>query len=340
MSEEHTGELLFHCWPHEDRASAYAVFQSILQRGFLLTINSAGLDSFQYFSNGAVRTIDVMQRARLCFTEIPAHLLYTHKYGHFGLGFKRKTIIDWGGCPAWYLPNHPGKESLKETGAELVRGLHSSAQDVGHFRVLSQILPQQLKQHIPEAYLSRDFEIKVKFAHGPELSGAVLEKALGRDMESLYYAISFVKELSPRDVEDYRYLYEREWRIVDGIGFKGVPVCRQLTAAEVSELCAAKPDWSEPLKSADINVQVRFPNSKIIDLFRFFNGLPSATVAQMVDTILVPDGSAKAYVKRYIERNRSQFGAKPPRVRIFPNTVFRRFVWSAGRLLQTLFPPK
>ena len=36
-------------------------------------------------------------------------------------------------------------------------------------------MPAQLKQHIPEQYLSRDFEIQVNFSHGPQLKGASLQ---------------------------------------------------------------------------------------------------------------------------------------------------------------------
>lgn len=100
MAEEHTGELLFGCWQHSDRQRAYSQFESIIKRGFLLTINAQTASiSFQYFVHGKREAMDVMQKARVCFTEIPAHLLHTHNYGRFGFGFQRKTIIEWGGCP-------------------------------------------------------------------------------------------------------------------------------------------------------------------------------------------------------------------------------------------------
>lgn len=49
MAEEHTGELLFGCWQHSDRQRAYSQFESIIKRGFLLTINANGLDFVSIF---------------------------------------------------------------------------------------------------------------------------------------------------------------------------------------------------------------------------------------------------------------------------------------------------
>jgi hypothetical protein len=335
MAEEHTGELLFHCWQHSDPARAYAQFESIVNHGFLLTINANGLDSFQYFADGNLTTIDVMQKARVCFTEIPAHLLHTHNYGHFGIGFQRKTIIEWGGCPAWYLPNHAGTTSLKEMGPALVRGFHASAVAIADLEALVRDIPAQLKQHIPEKYLSRDFEIGLNFTHGNPLRGAALLNWLEQNREVIYHPLSYVKELSPRDIEDYRYLYEREWRIVDGAQYKGKSVCRPLTDTEVTQLAIGRPAWLEKLVSSDINVTIRYPNSRIIDHFRFFNGIGADTVAQRIDTILVPDRAAKRYVKTFIKRNRAAFKDGGPRIRLFPSTFVRRFAWSAGRLLKT-----
>jgi hypothetical protein len=118
--------------------------------------------------------MDVMQLARVCFTEIPARLLDMHGYGHFGVGFSRPTMVDWGACPAWYLPNHPGSRSLRESGAEVIRGLHASAVALDNMRAIVRDVPTTLKQHIPEQYLSRDFDFEVGFTHGPKLRGSSL----------------------------------------------------------------------------------------------------------------------------------------------------------------------
>jgi hypothetical protein len=177
LNETHTGELLFHCWPHEDRPRAYGQFESIINRGLLLTINSSQLDTFRFLAGDGLERLEVMQKARVCFTEIPLHLLGTHTYGQFAIGFSRKTVIDWGGLPAWYLPNHPGNETLKELAAEIIRGLHASAIAIDNFQAIARDLPPMLKQHIPEQFLSRAFDVVLNFTHGTPLSGVALQQA-------------------------------------------------------------------------------------------------------------------------------------------------------------------
>jgi len=112
-------------------------------------------------------------------------------------------------------------------------------------------------------------------------------------------------------------------------------VCRPLTGAELTELGTTRPAWLQNLVSSDINVTIRYPNSRIIDHFRFFNGIDTDTVANMIDTILVPDRAAKKYVTKFIRYNRTAFKDGGPRIRLFPSTVARRFTWSVGRLLKT-----
>jgi hypothetical protein len=50
--------------------------------------------------------LDVMQHARVRFTDIPEKMLSAHcqEYGRFGVGFSRKTILKWGGNPVLYFP--------------------------------------------------------------------------------------------------------------------------------------------------------------------------------------------------------------------------------------------
>jgi hypothetical protein len=118
MEAEHTGSILFHCWRHDPSDRARQIFASVVKRGFLLTVTNAGaLDGFTVRDGeNKLRKIEVMQRPRICFTDIPLDLLATHgaAYGRYGIGFTRETVIGWGGCPAWYLPNHHGGDSLKD----------------------------------------------------------------------------------------------------------------------------------------------------------------------------------------------------------------------------------
>jgi hypothetical protein len=321
MREAHTGELLYHCWPQQDRQRAYSQFESIINRGFLLTINSAQLDSFAFLgSGGRSERIEVMQKARVCFTEIPLHLLRTHPYGHFAIGFTRKTMVDWGGLPAWYLPNHPGNETLKESAAEIIRGLYASALANENMQIIARDLPKMLKQHIPEEFLSKTFEINLSSRHGPTLSGEKLQNWLGRNIQVMHHILASIKEMSPTDVEDFRHLNEREWRIVAGASIPGEEVCRRLTDDEKEEFGRIRPEWLRELKTSDINVQVRYPPSRVIDHFHFFRGLKTTSVSQMIDTILVPDTAAKRWMKKYIAKHSSAFRPGGPRVRLFPST--------------------
>jgi hypothetical protein len=335
LNEAHTGELLFHCWQHENRQRAYKQFESIINRGLLLTINSSQLDSFAFLTGGGLERLEVMQKARVCFTEIPIRLLRTHDYGHFAIGFSRKAIIDWGGLPAWYLPNHPGNETLKELAAEIIRGLHASAIANDNFQALARDLPPILKQHIPEQFLSRTFEIVLNFTHGTPLQGEALQSWLERNKQVMYHILSYIKEMSPIDTEDYRYLGEREWRIVAGARLGG-EVCRMLTDDEKMELGQIQPRWLEELKSSDINVQVRYQPSRIIDHFRFFNGIRSAPISKMIDTVLVPDNSAKRWVQKYVKENTLLFTPGRPRIRLFPSTPLRAIWLSFSELTMAI----
>ena len=335
MTSPHTGNLLFHCWPHADRQAGQRIFENIVEKGLLLTINSGPLDSFRYHAGGAIARIDVMQLSRVCFTEIPARLLHTHGYGQFGIGFSRPTLVDWGGCPAWYLPNHPGNSSLKESGAEVVRGLHASAVALDNMRAIVRDTPAALKKHIPEQFLSRDFDFEVNFTHGPKLRGQSLQEWITASELSLRRTLSFVKELSPSNTEDFRYLYEREWRIVDGLAFQGNVIFSSLPDAEKAALCNARNAWGEKIRSDDINVQLRTGDTRLVDHFRYFNGI-DRPVSQLIEVVLVPDRPAKRRIEAYIAANRGRFRQGGPQVELFPSNVFRRLSWRVKEMLAAL----
>jgi hypothetical protein len=337
MREIHTGELLFHCWQHSDRERAFSQFASIINRGFLLTINPERLDSFGYFGDGEIQNIDVMQKARVCFTEIPLHMLHAHPYGQFAIGFTRKTLVDWGGSPAWYLPNHPGLESLKELGPSIVRGLHTSAIAVENFQTIVKDIPPLLKKHIPSEYLSRDFEFIINFTHGKPLSGKDLQIWLEHCKQAIYHTLSCVKEMSPRDSEDYRYLKEREWRIVAGAQFKAIELCRELTEDEKLNFGKLRSSWLEKIDTNDINVLDRYPKARIIDHFRFFNGFGESAVSNLIEVILVPDLRAAQYVKAFIRKHPSSFRPGGPKVQLYPSTRVRRAVLRLRQLVAELF---
>ena len=127
-----------------------------------------------------------MQHPRVCFTDIPIELLAEHgqRYGKYGVGFRRETIIDWGGLPVWYLPN-------------LFMALLS-------FRGIStpSLAAQGEQRRFSFFNIRRD---------DPQVA------------HSIFMVLSFIKEMSPQSAEDHSYLFEREWRIVAGLTFAGQP---------------------------------------------------------------------------------------------------------------------
>jgi|SRR5271168_1153034 len=116
-----SSSILFHCWRHEELGVARTILESICKNGLLLTTNSRTLDSFEIDRGKGVELMEVMQHPRVCFTDIPIDLLASHgqRYGKYGVGFRRETVIDWGGLPAWYLPNYWGNKTLKVVGQRL-----------------------------------------------------------------------------------------------------------------------------------------------------------------------------------------------------------------------------
>jgi hypothetical protein len=97
-----SSSILFHCWSDNDRVAARRILRSICKKGLMLTTNAATLDSFAIDRGNGVIQMEVMQHPRVCFTDIPIELLAEHgqRYGKYGVGFRRETIIDWGGLPA------------------------------------------------------------------------------------------------------------------------------------------------------------------------------------------------------------------------------------------------
>jgi Putative abortive phage resistance protein AbiGi, antitoxin len=112
-------ETLFHFLGSGDNEK-FDVFDSIVRRGLLMTVgNKEGrLDRFSVnMSSGVPESFEVMQHARVCFTDIPQRMLSAHceEYGKFGIGFSRKAILAWGGNPVIYLPNYPASGTLEDS---------------------------------------------------------------------------------------------------------------------------------------------------------------------------------------------------------------------------------
>jgi hypothetical protein len=247
---------------------------------------------------------------RVCFTDIPLTLLATHgdRYGRFGVGFKRQTVIDWGGLPVWYVPNHWDSGNLKGVGPMLVNALHQARDTAGHFGAFAR-----------ECF-AKGIPLTVKYELGGEVTAQELAKQARDTGEALTRVLSFLKEMSPSDVEDHRYLHEREWRLVSGFSLTGVGTpCRALDKEMKDRLCAARPAWSERRKSVDPNIAARFPDVPVIDTFEIFNGIPGQkSVGQSIAAILVPDAGQKAWAEEFIKANPALFGEDHPETVVFP----------------------
>jgi hypothetical protein len=148
-----------------------------------------------------------------------------------------------------------------------------------------------------------------------------LVKEMEKTANAIFWAVSFIKEMSPQSAEDHSYLFEREWRLVSALGFTGQPLpFRCLTPDEKESLCARRPIWRASRQSQDINITARYAATPVIDSFRYFNGLPGKeTVAQLIDTILVPDEAEACWVRNFVAQRADQFGGKDPNLIIFPS---------------------
>ena len=254
--------------------------------------------------------MEVMQRARVCFTDIPIELLATHgqRYGKYGVGFRRESVIDWGGVPAWYLPNYWNDKSLKVAGPVLVNGLHAAMDAVRHFQALA------------KEFKGKDVPFSVTYQQGGTMQADQLVREMEQTANSIFMVLSFIKEMSPRTAEDHSYLFEREWRIVSGLAFAGQPSAfRPLTQGEKDALCARRPPWREKRQSEDTNVTARYGAAPVVDSFEYFNGLSGKeNVAQLIETILVPDQSEARWVRNFVKGRANHFGGKGPNIIVFP----------------------
>jgi Putative abortive phage resistance protein AbiGi, antitoxin len=317
MSIPVSGSILFHCWRHEDMGAARFTLESICKNGLLLTTNSRALDIFEIHREKGVEQMEVMQRPRVCFTDIPIDLLASHgqRYGRYGVGFRRETVIDWGGLPAWYLPNYWG-ETLKVVGPVLVNGLHAAMDAAGQFEALAKEL------------IAKDVPLSVMYQHGPTVQADQLVTEMQHVRNSIFMVLSFIKEMSPRSIEDHSYLFEREWRIVGGFALAGRPPCRALTQDEKNSLCSRKPMWGEKRESKDINISSRYGGAPVIDSFLYFNGMSGRqTIAQLIDTILVPDEAEARWVKTFLVEHADYFGTVKPNIIIFPGEEGSKSGW-------------
>jgi hypothetical protein len=147
-------------------------------------------------------------------------------------------------------------------------------------------------------------------------SQKVEESYIRHAEQSLQHMWSFVKEMSSRQENDYQYLYEREWRIVDGAVMHDVDVTRELSSEEYQEFATKCNRWTMPLSVGE-HIMCKYPHRRMLQLFRIFNGLPGKTVSQAIDLVLVPSDAFKRRVLEYMNIYPERFCSPLPAVRVF-----------------------
>lgn len=297
-TNEYLGQTLFHFWHHEPEDRAFAIFQSISNRGLLVTRGTKDMvDRFQYTgADGRDGTVNITQKSRVCFTDIPEDKLLNHmmRYGRCGIGLSRRTLLQWGGFPVLYLPNHASPGTLQEGAAAMLHYL-----DLG--TALLQVLPKFL--------MANQTTVTV---YGRTLDKSEAERTVENARQSIYHIMSYVKEMSGKDADDHRFLYEREWRLVSGITHSVGEAFRTLTPDEREELCTMVPSWRDPLQRSDGYVLIPGP---LVNSFHFFNGIPGQkTVAQLAEVIIVPTVQFANRVRAYISKNQELFPSEGLRI--------------------------
>ena len=300
-NEGFLAETLFHFLGTGDDERLLDVFDLIVQRGLLLTVgNKEGkLDRFPVqMVGGGCEFLEVMQHARVCFTDIPEKFLSTHcqEYGKFGLGFSRKTILEWGGNPVIYVPNDPAPSTLENSMSNVLYCLH-------------RVSPLMDKLRDCLAILNNLMPINERAMDGE--NGASYIEYINQTEQSVQRMAAFVKEMG----KDYQYLYEREWRIVDGAKIYGIDPTRELSDDEYRELGAKCTRWTKPLEMSE-SLSRKYVHTRMLQFFRFFNGLSGKSVSQAIEVILVPSNATKRRVAAYIADHRDNFQAGGPAIRV------------------------
>jgi hypothetical protein len=314
--DAYLGETLYHFVGNGSDDDLMYIFDSIVRRGLLMTVGDKKgiLDRFSYEVQGnSVTTFEIMQKARVCFTDIPSDKLYNHvgEYGKFGIGFSRQTIISWGGNPVFYIPNHQDGAVTSVMGG-LIHGLFQAA---GWVDILEQVFAGGLKTLMrPDIFGLDDIPLSL---NGVNFTGEERRKLLFRGRDAIEQVLSFVKQMSHNDVNDYSYLYEREWRIVTGVSLNGRSLARELTPYEKTESCGRQARWGQPLELGCRPLYHR-DHAAMIDLFTMFNGLGECTVSKGITDILVPSDSMMALVQNYMAAYPQRFANPVPSVNVLP----------------------
>jgi hypothetical protein len=311
--EAYLGETLYHFMGHGSDDDLMYIFDSIARRGLLMTVGDKGgnLDRFSFdLIDGRQQSYEIMQKARVCFTDIPRDKLYDHsgEYGRFGIGISRRTIIRWGGNPVFYIPNHLDGPVTSVMGC-LMHGLYQAG---SWLPALEQFCSGYWTPYLREDIGGGANDVPL-LLDGTMFSGEERRSLLLRGRDAVEQVLSYVKQMSHSDVNDYSYLYEREWRIVAGVAIQGQTLTRELTPEEKTELTGKRPRWQQPV-TFGIKPLYHREHTGMIDLFKMFNGVGGVEVAKEITDILVPHFSMVERVEQYIQGHRDLFADVAPSV--------------------------
>jgi hypothetical protein len=300
-------ETLHHFWGGD---RGFEIFTSIATRGLLLTVPTKNfVERFRFTTDtGDEEFFDAVSKARCCFTDIPPTKLANHVeyYGRWGIGFRREIMLKWGAVPVLYLPNHPRRDTLQEAPISMLRDIQRARVSLDTYLAVLEELdrPERMK-------LSVKFDTKT-------LKGEELREYVRCARDSILHFLSYVKVMSSREEDDQFFLREREWRIVSGVVISGEDPFLELDDSTKAALLGKRPDWGEPPDTGDPNVGKGDPSERLVDRFRFFNGMRSTgSVCQNASQIIVPGMNDLERVREFIKTRAELFGTKVPRVVLF-----------------------
>jgi hypothetical protein len=309
------GDTLYHFLGRGDDDALFKIFESIVAGGLLLTVgNRAGeLDRFTIgMKGGKTETFEVMQNARVCFTDIPEDKLIAHseEYGRFGIGFSRKVVLSWGGNPVVYVANDPEPDTAEGSMGIVLYLMHRIPLIAAALNAC--LRPQDAALSINET----------------TLRGVDRDNYIDQAAFAVRRMWGFVKEMSHPGSRDYNYLYEREWRIVDGAIIDGKEITRELTDDEMRALRSQNPRWGERLNIQDTGIANQYKHDQMLQFFRIFNGIGDQGISKAIDNILVPNRAVQRRVQKFISENPEAFSRPLPRVTIFTSGRWWWRLWS------------
>ena len=132
---------------------------------------------------------------------------------------------------------------------------------------------------------------------------------------TIFAQVYLVQEMSPQTSEDHSYLFEQEWRIVEGLDFRTAARISELTQDEKQTFCR-ETRLGAVANSCDVNIAARYSAAPVIDSFRYFKGVPGKPgVAELIETFFVPDGvGGPGRPVILLRRTRTLFGEVEPTI--------------------------